>query len=83
MKKFAMITIAAAVFVLPLAAQEREPEGMPRSDRPATVDDLRSVLKLFIARRAGGFGVTLNDYQQCVSFCKTNFPNEPSLSTCM
>jgi hypothetical protein len=27
-----------------------------------------------LARRIGGLGVTIGDYQNCVSFCKGNFP---------
>ena len=80
---FAVLMIAATLFVLPAAAQERQPEGMSRPDRPVTADDLRAVLRDFIARRAGGLGVSLGDYIQCVNHCKTTFPNEPSLSTCI
>jgi hypothetical protein len=81
MKMFAMLAIAAAVFVLPVAAQESASEGISRPRQPATADDLRATLRAFMGRR--GIGVSLDDYVNCVAKCKDLFPNEPALSTCI
>ena len=70
---FRTLLIVASVAVLALPTQGVAQTAAEQKPLTCQVDgtEMESAL---MRRIAGGLGVTIGDYQNCVSFCKANFP---------